>query len=203
MSSQIEKIQNEIDNSASLELEKLKAETDEKLKIIHDATEKEISKIQQSIVDSARSKNENAAKRELGQARLQAKMSYLAEKENGITAIFEEGKKQIASVVQSSDYATILSNLIVSAGVNLGGGELVVSVPKNDTSKVNTSDIAQKISSKSGTQTTVKLDSVEPKTKLGGAIIKKSDIWVDNTFEAIIERRTESIRAELAKILFE
>ena len=202
MSSQIDKIKGEIFDSADAELEKIKAETDEKLKIIHDATEKEVAKIKQTIEESSRSKNENQAKRELGQSRLQSKMTFLSEKEAGITAVFEEGKKKLSTLLQSSDYGTILANLIVSAGVSLGGGNLTVSVSKADVSKVNASDLAQKISSKTGSQTNLSVESQELKTKFGGAIIKKSDLWVDNTFESIIDRRTESIRAEIAKILF-
>lgn len=202
MSSQIDKIRVEIDNQADIELEKIKAETDEKLKIIHDATEKEVAKIKQHIEESSRSQNENAAKRELGRSRLQAKMSFLAEKEAGITTVFEEGKKKIAALVQSSEYGTILANLILSAGITLGGGNLNLTLAKADTSKVNVSDLAQKISSKTGTQTSISIDSTELKSRFGGVIVKKSDLWVDNTFEAIIERRTESIRAEIAKLLF-
>ena len=202
MSTQIDKIRSEIDNQADIELEKIKAETDEKLKIISEATTKEVAKIKQTIEESSRSKNENSAKRELGQSRLQAKMNFLSEKESGIKTVFEEGKKQLASVITSSDYPTILGNLIVSAGTSLGGGELIVSVKKNDASKINVGDLAQKISSNTGNQTSISVGSDEPKTKLGGAIIKKSDLWVDNTFESIIERRTESIRAEIAKILY-
>lgn len=202
MSTQIDKIKVEIDNQADLELEKIKAETDEKLKIIHEATDKEVAKIKQHIEDTTRSSAESQAKRELGKSRLQAKMIFLAEKEAGINTVFEEGREKIASILQSSDYSTILGNLIVSAGVSLGGGNLTVKVTKADSSKVNVSDLSQKISSKSGNQTAISVEVTELKTKLGGAIIQKSDLWVDNTFEAIIERRSESIRAEIAKILF-
>ena len=201
-SSQIDKIKVEIDNQADIELEKIKAETEEKLKIIHEATDKEVAKIKQHIEESSRSQNENQAKRELGQSRLHAKMTFLAEKESGITAVFEEGKKKIVTLVQSSEYGTILGNLIVSAGITLGGGNLTLTVAKADASKVNVSDLAQRVSSKTGNQTSITIDSTELKSKLGGAIVKKPDHWVDNTFEAIIERRTESIRAEIAKILF-
>jgi len=202
MSSQIDKIKGEIFSQADAELEKIKNETDEKVKIIEEATNKEINKIKQSIEESNRSKSENQAKRDLGKSRLEAKMNYLAEKEAGITSVFEEGKKKIANLLQSSEYQTILGNLIIEAGVSLGGGKLSVSVTNADASKVNVSDLAQKISSKSGSQTTLTVESTDLKTKLGGAIVKKEDIWVDNTFESIIERRNESIRAEIAKILF-
>jgi vacuolar-type H+-ATPase subunit E/Vma4 len=202
MSTQIEKIKAEIYNQADSELEKIKSETNEKLKIIEDATKKEVEKIKSSIEDAGKSQSQSQAKRELGKARLQAKMNYLKEKEAGISSVFEEGKKKIATLVQSSDYSTILNNLIVSAGTSLGGGDLVVAFAKGDGSKVNTSDLAQKISSKSGNQTTIKVDSSELKTKLGGVLVKKDDLWVDNSFESIIERRNESIRAEIAKILF-
>lgn len=202
MSKQIDKIKSEIDDQANLELEKINAETSEKVKIINEATEKEIAKIKQTIEESNRSKSENQAKRDLGRARLHAKMSFLDEKEAGITSVFDEGKKKLATLAQSSDYPTILSELIVSAGISLNGGKLVISVSKADASKVNAGDLGQKITSKTGTQTTVTVDSVEPKTKLGGAIVKKDDLWIDNTFEAIIDRRTESVRAEIAKLLY-
>jgi len=202
MSKQIDKIRVEIDSQADSELEKINVETAEKIKIINEATEKEIAKIKQTIEETNRSKAENQAKRDLGVSRLQAKMSFLDEKEAGILSIFEEGRKKIASLAQSSEYSQILSDLIVSAGVTLNGGNLTVSVTKADASKVNVGDLGSKISSKTGTQTTLKLDTVEPKTKLGGAVVKKDDLWIDNTFEAIIERRTESVRAEVAKILY-
>ena len=202
MSTQIEKIKAEIFEQADAELEKIKSETDEKIKIIHDATEKEINKIKLSIEESNKSKIENQAKRDLGKARLQAKMSYLSEKEKGITSVFEEGKKKVADLLKSADYTTILGNLIVGAGSSLGGGKLIITLIKVDASKVNTNDLAQKISSKTGTQTSLSVDSLELKNKLGGVIVKKEDLWVDNTFEAIIERRNEAIRSEVAKILF-
>ena len=202
MSTQIDKIRVEIYNQADLELEKIKAETNEKLKIIQEATDKEVSKIKQHIEDTTKSSSESQAKRELGKSRLQAKMSFLAEKEAGINTVFEEGKKKIASLLQSSDYSNILGNLIVSAGVSLGGGNLKIKVTKAVSSKVNVSDVTQKISSKTANQTSISEESTEMKTILGGVIIQKSDLWVDNTFESIIERRSESIRAEIAKILY-
>ena len=116
--------------------------------------------------------------------------------------MFHRHPQKISSLLQSSDYSTILGNLIVQAGSSLGGGNLEVSVTKTDASKVNVNDLAQKISSKTGTQTTITHNPQDIKTRLGGAIVKKSDLWVDNTFESIIERRNESIRAEIAKILF-
>ena len=202
MSKQIDKIKVEIDSQADSELEKINAETAEKIKIITEATEKELAKIKQTIEESNRSKSENQAKRDLGRSRLQAKMTFLDEKEAGIKSVFEEGRKKVVSVAQSSEYPKILSDLIVSAGVSLNGGNLVVSVTKADASKVNAGEIGQKISSKTGTQTSVIVNGEDLKTKLGGAIVKKDDIWIDNTFEAIIERRTESVRAEIAKILY-
>ena len=99
MSTQIDKIKADIFEQADAEHEKIKSETDEKIKIIHDATEKEINKIKLSIEESNKSKTENQAKRDLGKARLQAKMSYLSEKEKGITSVFEDGKKKVADLL--------------------------------------------------------------------------------------------------------
>ena len=202
MSSSISKIKDEINSQAEQELEKIKQETNEKLLSIEEATKKEIDKIKTSIEEAGKTNAENQAKRELGKTRLTAKMNYLKEKEVGIDNVFNEGKEKIKSLLQTSEYNTILNNLILSAGVALGGGAISVSVLKSDSSKVNTANLAQQITAKTKNQTTITILSTEPNTKIGGAVISKDDLWVDNTFESLISRKQESIRAEVSKLLF-
>lgn len=206
MSSQIDKIKQEIEKQTNSELESIENEITKKMKDINEATEKEIAKIVASIEESGKTSAENQAKRELGKARLEAKMKFLAEKENGINVVFEEGKKHLEQLIQAQDYNSILSKLIVSGGCSLEGGNLIVNLLKSDSSKVKLNELAKEIMEKTGNETSLTLGEKEPETKLGGAMLFKqfgdNYIWVDNTFEAIINRRRDSIRSEVSKILF-
>jgi vacuolar-type H+-ATPase subunit E/Vma4 len=207
MGSQVDKIKEEINKQTSSELELIEKEINEKIKDIEEATEKEIEKIVSSIEESGKSNAENQAKRELGKVRLEAKMKYLSEKEKGVNDVFSEGKEKLKALTQTPEYSNILSELIISAGVSLGGGNLTVNLLKSDVSKVNLNELAKKIASKTGNETTLISGEKEPETKYGGVMILKqydddTHVWVDNTFEAIIERRRDNIRSEVSKILF-
>ena len=205
MSSQIDKIKEEINNQTSSELEILEKEIIEKIGAVEEATKKEIEKIVSRIEESGKSTAENQAKKDLGKTRLDAKMNLLGEKEKGISSVFSEGKQKIKSFTQTNEYNNILAQLIVSAGVSLDGGELTINLLSSDSSKVNTNELAKQISVKTGNETVLKISQKEPRTKLGGAILFKqydeNSTWVDNTFEAIIDRRHLNIRSEVSKIL--
>ena len=64
-------------------------------------------------------------------------MDFLAQKEEGIQNVFEEGKEKIALFTKTADYGKVLSGLVISAGISLGGGSLIVQVLKSDSSKLN------------------------------------------------------------------
>ncbi|MHA2366526.1 MAG: V-type ATP synthase subunit E, partial [Candidatus Hodarchaeales archaeon] len=188
MNSSVEKITDQILAEATIEFEIINTETQEKTKEIQLATEKEIEKIKSSIVESGKGMLENESKRTLGQSRLEAKMNFLNAKEEGLQVIFTEGKLKLTSLTNSSEYSKIIADLAITAGLALGGGDLTLSLREIDKSKVNLDSLSREISEKSGIPSKLTIES-SITTKLGGLIINKGDIWVDNTFEAIIDRR--------------
>ena len=169
--------------------------------ILKTPLKKEIAKIRSRIEESGKSKIENQNKRLLGQARLNAKMKLLNAQQVGLEEVFAIGKLKLEDLTNSNDYSSILSDLTITAGVALGGGDLKISLRNIDSSKLSLDEVTKKITEKAGVPTKLSLDT-NTKTKLGGVVLKKGETWVNNTFEAIIDRREDVIRNQIAKILF-
>jgi vacuolar-type H+-ATPase subunit E/Vma4 len=116
--------------------------------------------------------------------------------------VFDEVVSKLKSFTQSGDYSSTLRNLAVSGGVALEGGDLTVLLRKEDVSKFNKDEAVQKIKELTNTEVTVTIRPEESKTKIGGLMIEKGNIFVDNTFESIIQRRNAKLRETVTEILF-
>jgi vacuolar-type H+-ATPase subunit E/Vma4 len=138
----------------------------------------------------------------LGKSRLESKMILLNEKENKVKMVFAEVENKLKSFTQTGDYSSTLLNLAVSGGVALDGGDLTVLLRKEDVSKFNKDEAVQKIKELTNTEVTVTISPEESKTKIGGLFIQKINIFVDNTFESIIQRRNAKLREIVSEILF-
>ena len=127
----------------------------------------------------------------------------LSEKNRLITSVLNEAKNRLVGMQKSEKYVTVLEKLIVDAGAVLGGGMLEVVLNENDsTLPLKFDKLEKEISDRSGAQTQLKVS--EQKTKVVGVIVKTIDdqIFVDNTFEAILSRHESKFRLKIAQILF-
>lgn len=112
-------------------------------------------------------------------------------------------KKRLFDIQNSSDYVSILQNLIVNAGSALGGGTLDVILNKKDASRsIEINELEKRIADKTGNKT--RLTISKQQTNKVGVILRTKDgkIFVDNTFEAILKRRQRELRLKIAKTLF-
>ena len=132
----------------------------------------------------------------------QAGWIVLSEKNRLITSVLNEAKNRLVNMQKSEDYVTVLEKLIVHASTVLGGGMLEVVLNENDSTLVKLNTLEKKISDRSSVDTQLKFS--EQKTKAVGVIVKTIDdqIFVDNTFEAILSRRDRELRLKIARILF-
>jgi vacuolar-type H+-ATPase subunit E/Vma4 len=133
----------------------------------------------------------------------QAGWIVLSEKNRLITSVLNEAKKRLVNMQKSEDYVTVLEKLIVHASTVLGGGMLEVVLNENDSKlAIKFDKLEKEISDRSGVRT--QLEVSEQKTKDVGVIVKTIDdqIFVDNTFEAILSRRERELRLKIARILF-
>jgi vacuolar-type H+-ATPase subunit E/Vma4 len=200
--SNIDKIVQEIVSSAEKEKEEIEKSGKSKINEINDAASKNLDRIRNQIVEKNKSSIEAENKRMLGKSRLESKMKLLNEKENKIKMVFDEAIEKLKSYTQTSDYGATLTNLAVSGGSALEGGDLTILLRKEDVSKFNKDESAQKIKEITNSQVSLTVSSEEPKTRIGGLIVQKEGIFVDNTFESIIHRRNAKLREKVTEILF-
>jgi vacuolar-type H+-ATPase subunit E/Vma4 len=133
----------------------------------------------------------------------QAGWIVLSEKNRLITSVLDEAKQKLLNMQNSEKYFEVLQKLIVDTGTVLGGGTLEVVLNKKDsTLALKFDELEKEISNRSGVRSHLKLS--KQKANVVGVIVKTVDnkIFVDNTFEAILNRRQRELRLKIAQILF-
>jgi len=135
--------------------------------------------------------------------KIQAGWTVLSEKNRLITSVLTEAKNRLGNLQKSEKYITVLEKFVVDAGIVLGGGMLEVVLNQNDSRlPLKFDKLDKEISDRSSVRTRLKVS--EQKTNAVGVIVKTVDnqIFVDNTFEAILCRREKELRLKIARILF-
>ena len=129
--------------------------------------------------------------------------AVLFEKDRLITSVLNEVKSRLVNLQKSEEYLPVLEKLIVDAGIVLSGGTLEVMLNENDSSlPLKPNKLEKKIADGTGVKTRLKISKQQ--TKAVGVIVKTVDgkIFVNNTFEAILNRRERELRLKIARILF-
>jgi vacuolar-type H+-ATPase subunit E/Vma4 len=127
----------------------------------------------------------------------------LSEKDRLITSVLNEAKNRLVSMQKSEKYIPIIEKLIVDAGTVLEGGMLEVLLNENDSAlQFSLDKLEKEISDRCGAHTQLRLS--DQHIKAVGVIVKTVDnrIFVDNTFEAILNRQERELRLKIAQILF-
>jgi vacuolar-type H+-ATPase subunit E/Vma4 len=127
----------------------------------------------------------------------------LFEKDRLITSVLNEVKNRLVNLQKSEQYLPVLEKLIVDAGTVLDGGTLEVMLNENDSSlPLKLNKLEKKIADRTGVKTQLKISKKQIKTV--GVIVKTIDgkIFVDNTFEAILNRHERELRLKIARIVF-
>lgn len=132
----------------------------------------------------------------------QADWIVLSEKNRLINSVLDEVKNKLNNMQKSEKYIHFLKKLIIDAGTVLDGGTLQVILNENDSKLVQFDELEKEISDRSGAQTQLKVS--EQKNSPVGVIVKTEDnkIFVDNTIEAILNRREKELRLKIARFLF-
>ena len=179
---------------AKLESDKIMKQAEEKKSLLLQKINRDLAQEQQIQIQ-----------RELSRIRLQNKIELKNLKESLLERIFQESMDQIQKIRQTKDsrYVDALSKIIISSGSSLGGGELEIQINPDDTSMIDFSRLESEITKDSGTETSIKISSSKTSIIDGGAILYKGSLSVNNSLKAIFERRSEIIRNQLNKIIFE
>ena len=199
----VDKIVQEIVTTAEKERENIENKAKSRITELNDAASKDLDRIRNQLAEQQRNTIEAENKRILGKARLESKMNLLKEKENKITEVFDKAVEKLVSYTQTSDYDNTLVNLAVKAGTALEGGDLTVLLRKTDVNKFKKDLVVEKIKEQLSGNVSITISPDEPRTKIGGLIVSKGNIFVDNTFESIIARRNDQLRSKVIEILFQ
>jgi vacuolar-type H+-ATPase subunit E/Vma4 len=180
---------------------KYSAETviEKQRKIAHQTAEKKASSLlkrAENDADIIRGKISTDIKRQAG-------WIVLSEKNRLITNVLDEVKNRLENLRKSKKYVKILEKLLIDACIVLEGGTLEVVLNEKDSPlHLKLNKLEKEISDRVDFRTQLKVS--EQKTKAMGVIVKTVDgqIFVDNTFNAILSRRERELRLKIAQILF-
>lgn len=174
----------------------------QKERVVSDAKTKAES-IQQQILTKAKNQSDAELERQRANAKLQSKYKLLEAKESVLREILTSAEEDLKKQVKSSKYEEVLTNLAISGALALSEDAFEVVLPKGQEKAVAPPAIAKAISEKLGKKVNVTI-AKETVRASGGLIIRNQERtkWVDNTFEARMERLESKIRDDISSILF-
>lgn len=178
------------------EAEKFKTTKLEEAKKRADETSSAITKKAEHQATSELSKYEASAK-------LKAKYKLLEAKDALIQDVMVSARQQLESVVGKADYKKVLERLIVDGCKSLDVDAVDLIFPTKHASKIDVAEVEKTVAKEAGRKVKVSVhkDTIR---SIGGVIIRTKDTtkWVDNTFEARLERFENKARDTISGILF-
>ncbi len=173
---------------------------------INQDAQKEADIEKNRILENGKKQSDMKYQQIISEAKMNARRAELGAKEEVIEAAFEKATTDLTAIASGNDaqYIDSLSKMIKEAAEELGGGELIIQMKKEDEDKIKgkLSQIAEEVK-EIGEAPSFELG--EPIDTIGGAILKtkNGDIEVNNTIEARLLRFKKLLRSEVANVLFE
>jgi V/A-type H+-transporting ATPase subunit E len=174
---------------------------------ITDKGEKTAQSTKAKMLDESQKQANMRYQQLISEAKMNARRAKLEAREQLIEESFEKAKADLNEIASSSsdEYKNSLTKIIKEAAIEVGGGDLIVSVKSEDVEKAKASLplITKEVSDVTGVTTNLLFG--ENINTIGGAIVKtkNGEIEVNNTIESRLERFKKSLRSEVAKVLFD
>lgn len=206
MSAGTEKIVSSIMSDAQIKADSILAEAEKENQSILSEGEAQAVAEKEKILENAQKTAQMRYQQIISEAKMNSRRMELEAREEIIEEAFKKAEEKLKEIASSdaAEYKASLEKVIIEAGVEIGGGELIVLVKGSDAAKIQGSlpSIEKSISDKSSNPT--KLEMGESIPNIGGAIVKtkNGEIEVNNTIEARMLRFKKSLRSEVAGILF-
>lgn len=206
MSTGTEKIVSSILNDAQKEANSISEEAEKKSVSILAEGEKIALMEKNSILEDGKKQSNMKYQQIISEAKMNSRRMGLEAREEVIEESFKRAEEKLKEIAfsESAEYKESLSGIITEAGLEIGGGELIISLKQEDIAKIKDSlpSIETEIKDKTGNET--KLDIGDTINTIGGAIIKtkNGEIEINNTIEARLLRYKKSLRSEVARVLF-
>lgn len=207
MSSGKEKIVSSIMSDAQIKAEAILAKAEKEKESILSEGEVQAVVEKERILETAEKQAKMRYQQIISEAKMNSRRMELEAREEMIEEAFNKAEEKLTEIASSdaAEYKTSLQKMITEAGVEIGGGDLVVLVKESDVTKVKDSlpSIEKEITDNINTPT--KLEMGENIPTIGGTVLKtkNGEIEVNNTIEARMQRFKKSLRSEVAGILFQ
>ena len=203
VSGNLEKISSEIFAEAETEITSIKNIAESRIKEITDVVTKDREKLKTQITEKAMMDIDLSSKRALGKARMEGKLELLNVRENFVTMVLDAVMNKSKDFTKSDVYRALLTNLAISATLALEGGNIEVLLRKEDLNKFNLAETTKKAQEKLNKPVTFTISQDPIHTRIGGIVLRKENISVDNTLESLFDRRRDALREIADKVLFE
>ncbi|MFX1369513.1 MAG: V-type ATP synthase subunit E [Promethearchaeota archaeon] len=160
-----------------------------------------------AIVAEATEKADRQAGSEIGKyrasAHLKSKYKILESKEAIMKEVLDGAWEAVTKKVGKAGYDQILNRLAVEGGSALQTEDIEILFSGGGKSTVDAAKVANEVNKQTGTKPKISI-SKETVRASGGLIVRSKDgeKWVDNTYEARMERLENEIRGKIASILF-
>ena len=134
---------------------------------------------------------------------MQSKYQLLEAKEVLIEDVLSSVRKHLEDLVKKKTYGKTLERLIVDGAASLEESDLEIVTPKGHASNIDLKTVEAAVAKATSKKTKLGIAKDDVRAT-GGVIIRNKDStrWVDNTFEARLERFESEIRDTISSILF-
>jgi len=200
-------IEAEAEEEISETLLKARAEADSITKAAQEKAERETER----VASNGKRVASLEGQKRIAEARINVRRKRMDSQEEAIVASFEAAKKALEELAEKGKldnlkYKDIMFNLIVSASEILAGNKLELVFNQRDSKTFNKemlSEARESVKKRTGREISLSL-SGETIQCLGGVVVRdlEKQVEVDNTLETKLNQLKESLRVDVAKILF-
>ncbi len=198
----LDSIKQKILDDAQTRADAIIAEAEAEADAIVQKAMEEAGKNREKRLAYAQTEAVKARERVIGSAKMEAKKILLAEKQKLMDQCFEKAKQEIINM-PLSDYEELMVELIVASSEE-GDEEIIFNT--RDSGRISLLRFLVRVNSKlkaDGVKAPRMLISEDNINASGGFLLKKGDIVVNNTIEALLAAKREQLEVELAAILFQ
>jgi V/A-type H+-transporting ATPase subunit E len=164
---------------------------------------KQAKELEEGIAGKAQRETDSEIARYEASAKLKAKYRILETKEALMKEVFDSAWQEIKKSVKGKSYGKTVAKLAIDGAIPLQESDIELVLPEGQKVDINTTEIAAAITKATGVKTKVSI-SKEKVRATGGVVVRSKDgsKWVDNTYDARLERLDTKIRDLVSATLF-
>jgi len=207
----VDKIISHIEAEAEKEISEILLKAQAEADKIRKAAQEKADREAERILSNGKRVASLEGQRIIAETRIDVRRKKMDAQEEAIAASFEEAKKALAELAEKGKrdnlvYKDIMFDLIASASEVVAGNKLELVFNQRDSKTFNKEmlrEASELVKKRSGRDISLALTD-ETIQHLGGVVVRdmEKQVEVDNTLETRLNRLKESIRLDVAKILF-